>query len=165
MTTSEIANILIGIVTAINTLVIAYLALKKGKPEVKKLELEGDSEIVDAAHSNLEGAEISQNMLIQRIEELKNDIQEEKKARKIDADYFRRRIRDMDKELRDYRSWAARLAKQVIERGGTPVPFISSLNETDPLIDLLDKERDELKAAKTTREEEIKVMQENKEKP
>jgi hypothetical protein len=99
-------------------------------------------------------------MLVQRIEELKQDIASERAARKQDAEYFRRRIKDIEKESRDNRLWAARLAKQVIEAGKTPVPFISSLNDTDPLISAIAKEQEELEVARTTRQEEIRKANE-----
>ena len=142
MTANELATIITTIVTAINTLVIAYLAFKKGKPEVKKLEIEGDSEIVGAANLNLEGAKISAQMLLDRINELKGELDQERQARKLESDeaetkrredieYFRRRIRDLERESRDYRSWAAKLVKQVVEAGKIPVPFVPSFGDSD----------------------------------
>lgn len=140
----------------VNTLGILYLSFRKLKPEVKKLELEGDSEIVDAAHVNLEGAVLSSSMLKERIDELKKDLDSEKKARREDLEYFRRRVKDIEKEARDYRLWAARLAKQVIEAGKVPVPFITSLNDTDPLITAITREQEQLELAKGNRQQELK---------
>jgi hypothetical protein len=130
---NSVTEILTILITAANTLGILFIALKKWKPEVKKLEAEGDkteaevdSEIVAAANVNLAGAELSAKMLTQRIAELREDLENEKKARRDDAEYFRRRFRDAEREARDYRQWAARLAKQVIEAGKVPVAFVPS---------------------------------------
>lgn len=155
MTTTEIIAIISSLVAGVNTIVLLYFTSKKNKPEVKKLEVEGESEIVDAAHVNLEGAQISQQMLVSRIDELKRDLESEKKARQEDAIYFKRRIKEIDREARDYRLWAARLAKQVIEAGKVPVPFISSLNDSDPLLSTISREQEQLEQAKAKREEEI----------
>jgi hypothetical protein len=160
LSTTEITALITAIAAAINVLAIAYQAWRRSKPEVKKLEAEGESELQEAVNVNLEGAKISSAMLVQRIEELKQDIASERAARKQDAEYFRRRIKDIEKESRDNRLWAARLAKQVIEAGKTPVPFISSLNDTDPLISAIAKEQEELEVARTTRQEEIRKANE-----
>lgn len=136
--------------------VTSWLALKKGKPEVKKLELEGESEIVDAAHLNLESAQLSTRMLMDRIEELKRDIDAEKKARQEDRLYFTRRVKEIDREARDLRNWAAKLAKQVIEAGKVPAPFISSSEDSDPLIQAIDLEKKQLEQTKAKREQEIR---------
>lgn len=152
---NEIIALITSAAAAINVAIMAYQAWKKNKPEIKKIDAEGDSVIVDAAHTNLQGAEISTELLISRVKELKAEIEEERKARKLDADYFRRRIKDIEKEARDYRLWAARLAKQVIEVGKVPVPFISSLNDSDPLISAITREQQELALAKDTRVAEL----------
>jgi uncharacterized membrane protein YgaE (UPF0421/DUF939 family) len=130
---NNLIAILTTIITAVNTLGILYIALQKYKPEVKKLEAESekteaevDSEIVAAANVNLAGAEVSTRMLLQRLQELKEDLENEKKARRDDAEYFRRRFREAERDARDYRQWAARLAKQVIEAGKVPVAFVPS---------------------------------------
>lgn len=155
------ATILAAVTTFINVLAILFFSWKKNKPEVKKLEAEGDSEIVDAAHSNLEGAQLVSTMLRGQIDELKKDLETEKKSRREDADYFRRRIKDIEAEARDYRLWAARLAKQVIEAGKVPVPFISSTNDADPLLSTIEKEKEQLEQSKGKREEEIKNAKDN----
>jgi len=124
---------------------MVYSAYKKHKPEIKKIEVEVDSEIVDAANLNLEGAKVSAQMLLDRINELKVDLEAEKKSRKEeqetnerirrdDIEYFRRRIKDLERESRDYRSWAAKLVKQVVESGQIPVPFLPSTSDSDTKI-------------------------------
>ena len=120
MTTAEMVAVVTAIAAFINVALITWQAWKKGKPELKKLNAEGESEIAEAAHSSLEASEISTKMLMTRIEELKKDIENEKKARKEDRAYFSRRITELDKELRDYRLWASRLVKQVIDSGNIP---------------------------------------------
>lgn len=137
MALREIVEILVSIAAIGNTTWIVYKSWKELRPGIKKIEtetekldVEVDSEIVSAAHINLEGAEISTNLLMQRIRELREDLENEKKARRDDAEYFRRRFREAEREARDYRQWAARLAKQVIDAGIVPVAFIPS-SDTD----------------------------------
>ncbi len=156
MTIAEIGALITAIVTAANTLALSWVILYKGKREGKKIETEEKSELISASNLNLEGAEVSTKLLLSRIEELKQDIENEKKARQEDRVYFNRRIREIDKELGDYRLYAARLAKQVIEAGKIPVPFISSLDESDPLLQTIQKERDALDRSITERREELK---------
>lgn len=155
METNELVAIVTAIAAFVNVLSIAYQAWTKNKPEIKKIAVESDSIIVDTANDNLEGAKISSAMLKERIDELKRDLDSEKKARRDDIEYFRRRVKDIEKEARDYRLWAARLAKQVIEVGKVPVPFISSLNDTDPIITAITREQEQLAKAKDNREAEL----------
>lgn len=146
-----------AVITTIgNTIFLIWQAWKRSRPEIEKLEAEGDSAVADAAHSIGEGALLNNQMLKQRIDELQSDLATEKKSRRDDAEYFRRRIKDIEKESRDYRLWSARLAKQVIELGKVPAPFISSLNDTDPLIIAITKEQAELEQAKDNRQAELK---------
>jgi HPt (histidine-containing phosphotransfer) domain-containing protein len=128
MTTSEMVALVTALAAFINVGAILWDKIKKTKPEVKKLEAEGESEIVEAAHTNLEASEISTKQLMNRIEELKVAIDAEKELRRQDRLYFARRIRELDRELHDYRNWAAQLAKQVIAAGGKPEPFTLSLD-------------------------------------
>lgn len=151
-----------GILALINTIYLIYGAWKKLKPEVKKMELEADSEIADAANVNLAGAKMSGEMLMQRINELKDDLNSEKKARKEDIEYFKRRLKEIDREARDYRMWSARLAKQVIEAGKVPVPFISTSGDSDPLISVITKEQEQLNQTMEKREQELKDAGSNK---
>ena len=120
-----------SVITAINAGWIIYSSWKKNKPEVKKLEADADSEIVEAANANLEGAKISGEMLLSRINELKADLDAEKKLRKADAEYFRRRLAECSREAADYRIWSAKLAKQVIEAGKIPASFVPSTGESE----------------------------------
>lgn len=152
---NEVIALITSFAAAVNVFIMAYQAWKRNKPEIKKMEAEGESEIVDAAHTNLEGAKLSAAMLKERIDELRTALDEERKQRKSDRDYFTRRMREIDRELSDYRSWSARLAKQVIEGGKQPVPFISSRDASDPLILAITKEQEELAKAKTTRQAEL----------
>jgi hypothetical protein len=152
MNPETLVNIILG---AVNTFGLLYFAWRKLKPEVKKLEAEGDSDIVDmaveAAERNLAGAKISNEMLVQRIDDLKKEVetertlrkeelqaertaratelQAEREARKKEGEYLRRRIKDAEREARDYRSWAAKLVRQVVDAGKIPVTFVPSTNE------------------------------------
>jgi hypothetical protein len=142
---NQIISTLTAIGVVLNTIWIIYSSWKKQKPEIKKIETEIDAEIAGAANLNLEGAKISAQMLLDRINELKIDLEQEKKSRKEeqeinertrrdDIEYFRRRIKDLERESRDYRSWAAKLVKQVVEAGQIPVPFLPSINDTESKI-------------------------------
>lgn len=133
------------------------MSWKKNKPEIKKLEMEGDSELVEAANTSLEGAKISAAILLDRINELRQELNDEKtdrkeefnrerQARNDDAEYFRRRIKELDREARDYRLWAAQLVKQVVEAGKIPIPFTPSISDSERGIPPIkpDKEKDGL---------------------
>lgn len=124
-------NIITTLIAVANAAWIIYSSWKKNKPEVKKLEAEGDSEIVEAANANLEGAKISGEMLLSRINELKADLDAEKQLRKADAEYFSRRLKEAEREARDYRVWAAKLARQVIESGKIPEAFTPFTQDTE----------------------------------
>jgi hypothetical protein len=156
VTIAELGTLITQLVTAANTLALAWIILYKGKREGKKIETEEKSELISASNLNLEGAEVSTKLLLSRIDELKQDIENEKRARQEDRIYFTRRIKEIDKELGDYRLYAARLAKQVIEAGKIPVPFISSLDESDPLLQTIQKEKDALDRSMVERREELK---------
>lgn len=161
MDINTVTALVSALVALASTGVTLYLSLKKFKPEVKKLEVEVDSELVEASNLNLEGAKISAQMLLDRINELKGELDAERrlrresieqaekshkesmmameksykdsimaleKARKDDADYFRRRIKELDKELRAYRVWAGTLSKQVAEAGLVPAPLLLGID-------------------------------------
>lgn len=152
------ATILTAIVGAFNIIWLAYQGWKKLKPEVKKLETEVDLDV-------LEGAARSQQMLIDRINDLQSqlnaerearrlelsqerearklELQSEKDARKKESEYLRRRIKDAEREARDYRQWAARLVKQVVEAGKVPAAFIPSpSDESETGISVISDEGD-----------------------
>ena len=122
----------------LNVIVISLLALKKSKSEVKKLEKEVEADDAELHKTSIEGAQLSMEMLERRLNELQQDLSREKAARKDDYDYFRRRIRELDRENREYRLWASRLAKQVIAAGLIPAPFEPITGESDPSIPQLD---------------------------
>jgi hypothetical protein len=128
MNSSELIALITAIAALTNIGAIAWQAWKKTKPEIRKIEAEGESELSDANKATAEASQINSNLLMNRIEELKVAIDAEKEMRKQDRIYFNRRIRELDRELHDYRNWAAQLAKQVIELKGTPSPFVLSLD-------------------------------------
>jgi hypothetical protein len=160
MNISEIITLLGGITTAINAIFLGYLAMKRLKPELKKADAEGNSEYAEATNINLEGAKISGLILLDRINELKGELGIERtkreqselahqkdiaamteinanaiatleKGRRDDREYFKRRIKDLETELRDYRLWAAKLAKQVVEAGKIPAPLVPTVGESE----------------------------------
>lgn len=141
MTLREIAELLVIIATAGNTFWLTYKAWKELRPGIKKIEVDIDktdaeveSELANAAETTAKGATVSSQLLMERIKELREDLENEKKARREDAAYFRRRFREAEREARDWRNYAARLAKQVIELKGVPTPFTPSPNDSDPSI-------------------------------
>lgn len=154
MESNEVILILSGIVGILNAAMLVYAGWKRLKPEVKKLENETEMQEAEVARLNLQSAEISTQMLINRINELKTELEAERSARKrelaeqkeamqtkLDAEtearrkeseYLRRRIKEAEREARDYRLWAAKLVKQVVESNKIPVPFVPiSLEDSD----------------------------------
>lgn len=134
MNINELVLLLGGIAGTLNIIWVVYSSLKKLKPEIKKLEADEDRELVEAANINVEGARISGQILLDRINEIKGDLEKEKAARKEDAEYCKRRIKELERESRDYRSWAAKLVKQVVEAGKIPVPFVPSFTDSDIIL-------------------------------
>ena len=159
-----------AITTIINGIILAYLTWKKARPEIRKADAEADQENVETMNINLEGAKISGQILLDRINELKGEVDDEKEKRKTaeqqckdqiaaldasrseDREYFRRRIKDLENESRDYRRWAATLTKQVVEAGKIPAPLTLSMNESDTRITAI---RTELEG-KTGKNEAVK---------
>lgn len=135
-----------GIMAIINASWLIVQGWKRLKPEVKKMETDADLDI-------LEGAAKSQQMLIDRINDLQSQLNLEREARKADLqqeraarqaeleteraartkseEYLRRRIREAEREARDYRQWAAKLVKQVVEAGKVPAAFIPSSEDSE----------------------------------
>ena len=130
----------------INAGVLVYAAWRKLKPEVKKMETENELDV-------LKGARESQQMLLDRINELKAEmeldkeecrreieevrtnlkaeLEAEREARKRKVEYLERKARDYERDARDYRAWAAKLVKQVVEADKVPAPFIPSSDESE----------------------------------
>lgn len=121
---NEIIALVTSVGALISSLVIAIISWRKWKPEVKKLEGEEQSEIGEAAESVASGAKSVVEGLQVRVTQLEAQLKAEQESRKRDTEYLRRRIRDAEQESRDYRNWAAQLARQVIQAGGQPVPFL-----------------------------------------
>jgi hypothetical protein len=167
MNVNELVTIIAAIVSALNAGFLAWLAFKKLKPELKKSEAEAEIEAIEASNLSLEGSKTSVQLLLDRVNEqksemdamkknhkeemerLENSCKEEiarlEKLRSEDAEYFKRRIKDLDKEARDYRSWAAKLVKQVVEAGKVPVAFLPSFGESDAHITAIRTELEENK--------------------
>lgn len=130
---------LTAITVVANSLWILWSSWKKNKPEIKKLESEAEradaeieTEFANAAQVLGQGAKISVEVLLGSIVQLRADLENEKKSRREDAEYFKRRFREAEREARDYRAWAAKLARQVIEAGKIPAPFLPSMTESEP---------------------------------
>ena len=138
-----------AILSLLNGGFLLYTGYKKFKPEVKKLEGEVELDSIEAAAK-------SQQLLTDRINELqgqlsaerqarildleqerearKAELEAERQARKKESDYLRLRIKDAEREARDYRKWAAQLVKQIVQAGLIPSPFVPSTDESDPSI-------------------------------
>lgn len=160
MTYKELVELLIGLATVGNTVWITYKAWKELRPGIKKIEAdtektdaEIESELAAAAQTTAQGATVSSQLLMQRITELrqdlnnaKEDLENEKRARREDAAYFRRRFREAEREARDWRNYAARLAKQVIQVGAIPEQFMPSAGDSEENIPVVkeEKKKDEL---------------------
>ena len=103
----------ISLLSLLNIIVLAYQTMKKVPKEVDKMQAEKAESYAEAAESNMQGAQISNELLMQRIKELKKD--------KADA-------------------WnhIAKLEKQLIESEQKPVPFVAS--DTAPSIKAIKKQ-------------------------
>jgi len=139
LTASEWIGIISAVGAFINIVILSWIAFKKSGKEIKKLEDESQHEIGEAVESVANASKITVETLMARITALEADLTAEKEARKRDIEYLRRRLRDAEQESRDYRSWAAQLARQVIEAGKQPVPFIPSA-DTDQGLSAIKKE-------------------------
>lgn len=160
-TVSEIAELISAIFAAINIVGIIWFTLTKNKGEVKKLEAQGDSEIVDAAQVNLQGAKLVTTMLKEQIDDLRRELEHEKVKREEETERFERRIKEIEAQLRSYMNYASRLAAQVIEAGKIPEPLILEIGESDSLLDDLDQQQKKLDKVKGKRKEEIKNVKDN----
>ncbi len=143
MNTSELVALFISV---FNALIAAYVLLYKSKREGRKLEVDSESELIERT---LKSAELSNQMLIERIEELKKELEEEKEARKAEfeqeraerdaaiaaerearkkeVDRLRIKLNDSERENRDLRKWSAQLVRQLVEDAKlVPVPYIPS---------------------------------------
>lgn len=123
--------ILATILSSINAIAMILLAWKKLGPDLLKTQAESDKLHAEAGESNVAGAKISGEMLMDRISELRVELGKEREARMKDKQYFRRRIYELDLELKDTRDWARRLSGQVVKLGETPVPFIPTITGDD----------------------------------
>ena len=150
----DLQEIITTAIAIANTGWIIWSSWKRNKPEIKKLQSEAEradaeveTEFANAAQVLGQGAKISVEVLLQSIVQLRADLENEKKSRKDDREYFQRRFREAEREARDYRIWAAKLAKQVIEAGKIPVPFVPSMLDTEQSISAMvkDEERKETK--------------------
>lgn len=140
LTASEWIGIIGAVGAFINVIILSWIAFKKSGKEIKKLEDESQHEIGDAVESVANASKVTVDTMLARITTLEADLLSEKEARKRDIEYLRRRLRDAEQESRDYRSWAAQLARQVIEAGKQPVPFIPSV-DTDQGLQAIKKEQ------------------------
>jgi hypothetical protein len=128
LTASEWVGIIGALGAFINIVILSWIAIKRSGKEIKKLDDESQHEIGEAVESVANASKVTVETLMVRITQLEADLISEKEARKRDIEYLRRRLRDAEQESRDYRSWAAQLARQVIEAGKQPVPFIPSVD-------------------------------------
>ncbi len=158
----SMGEIITAIATLVNILAIIYFSLTKNRGEVKKLEAEGESEIVDAAQVNLEGAKLVTTMLKEQIDDLRKELEKEKARREDNTKYFESKIKEIETELRSYRSYASRLAAQVIEAGKIPEPLILDFDDdNDTLMENLNKQQKKIEQLKGKRKEELKNAKDN----
>lgn len=90
----------ISLVSILNVVMLIYQTMQKVPREVEKMRAEKDAIYGDLAESNMEGAQISNTLLLERIRELK----------KINRDAW---------------NHAAKLEKQLIEHDVKPVQFVA----------------------------------------
>jgi hypothetical protein len=141
-------NVLIfSIVSAVISLLGAFVTIYKIKPEHAKLEAEGRkldsdslSSIANAAESIATGAKVSTDQLLKRIEEMEvREVKREEDLNKlkseeaitraklvtlqVDAANTRAELDSVKAELIEWKDYAFRLAHQVKSLGYEPVPF------------------------------------------
>ena len=97
----ELLNFIgVSLLSILNLLILMYQTFKKVPREVEKMRAEKDAIYGDLAESNMEGAQISNTLLLERIRELK-------------------------KSSRDAWNHVARLEKQLSEHDVKPVQFVA----------------------------------------
>lgn len=127
-------NVLIfSIISALVSMIGAFVTIYKIKPERKKLEsesrkLDSDSlsSIANAAESIASGAKVSNDQLLKRIEEMEvREVKREEDIGKIknEAAVTRTELDSVRAELIEWKDYAFRLAHQVKSLGYEPVPF------------------------------------------
>lgn len=120
-------NLLIfSIVSALVSLLGAFIAIYKIKPERAKLEADSLSSIATAAESIASGAKVSNDQLLRRIEEMEvREVKREEDIGKIknEAAVTRAELDNVRAELIEWKDYAFRLAHQVKSLGHEPVPF------------------------------------------
>lgn len=105
---NELAQLIaVSVLSLLNFLLLTWQAVKRLPREVDKMRAEKMESLSEAAESNMQGAQISNELLMLRIAELK-------------------------KENRDRMNHIAQLEKQLMEAGITPVKFVPS--DSDPKI-------------------------------
>ncbi len=108
-----------AIISTLGGLAAIYGNLYKLKPESKKLESEGESEIADAAASIANGAKVSNDMLLARLIEMEK---REKDRDMREADLLNK-VQHLEASLADWQDWANRLVHQLRSLRHEPVPF------------------------------------------
>lgn len=130
----ESSNVLIfSIISALVSVVGAFVTIYKIKPERKKLEAESRkldsdslSSIANAAESIASGAKVSNEQLLKRIEEMEvREVKREEDISRIknEAAGTRAELDSVRAELIEWKDYAFRLAHQVKSLGYEPVPF------------------------------------------
>ncbi len=113
---TALVSAVVSILGAVATIMILFY---KVKPEVGVMKATEESSFADASESIASGAKISNELLLQRIDELsqKNKIMSEK-LDTLQRDFDKVRI-----ELGEWQDWARRLSHQVKSLGHEPVAF------------------------------------------
>lgn len=99
--------------STLNILLLIYQTVKRVPQEVRKIEAERYESITEAAESNMQGAQISNDLLMTR-------------------------LREMRRELRDERNYNAILKRKMIEANMHVPPFVPT--ESEPKIKAINKE-------------------------
>jgi hypothetical protein len=115
----QILSVLSLIITIVGAAATIVINLSKARPEAKKISSEGDSAIANAADSIANGAKISSELLLQRLEEM--ELRE--KARDTREEQLQAQLEAVQASLADWQDWARRLVHQLKSHGYEPVPF------------------------------------------
>lgn len=96
-----------------------FITLAKLRPETRNIDANTQSSLAGAAESVAEGAKVSNDLLLQRIEEM----EEREKKRDVRERQMLFEFEKVKSALADWQDWARRLVHQVKSLGHEPVPF------------------------------------------
>jgi len=112
-------TVIAAMVSVVGAISSAAILIYKARAEVSGLKASEISSYAGASESIADGAKVSNELLLQRIEELtKKDADTSEKLETLQHDFAKIRL-----ELNEWQDWARRLSHQVKSLGHEPVAF------------------------------------------